>query len=94
MLGLHHCLQNIISDHLASNSRSAKYFVAARSSLIKQDLLANSKTKNLTDKQIDLVARNAVMKTIETAQEKSQPNKRKVVEIEVSDTESESDDEN
>nr|CAG4715827.1 unnamed protein product [Naegleria fowleri] len=59
---------NAVVDHLASNSRSAKYFVAARSSLIKQDLLANSKTKNLTDKQIDLVARNAVMKTIETAQ--------------------------
>ncbi|KAG2393498.1 hypothetical protein C9374_007029 [Naegleria lovaniensis] len=83
---------NAIVDHLATNSRSAKYFVAARSALIKQDLLSNAKTKNLTDKQMNLVARNAVMKTMETAQEKSQPNKRKVVEIEMS--ESESDDEN
>ena len=67
--------------------------VAAKSKQIKQDMLNNPKTKNqLTENQIEMVAQNAVLKTIETVNnDKSNTKKRKVVEIEMSDSESESD---
>ncbi|EFC49111.1 hypothetical protein NAEGRDRAFT_56948 [Naegleria gruberi] len=76
-----------MANYLSGNSRSAQMFVAARSKQIKEDLLANNKVKDFTDRHINALAQKAVMNTIENATNKD-VKKRKFVEIEMSDSSS------
>ena len=65
-------------------------FVQARSKMIKDDLMANNKVKDFSERHINALAETAVINTIQSANNKD-PKKRKFIEIEVSESDDSSD---